>query len=174
MQAIEKGDPEGAFSSWLESLPASSDEKTTILNTIRYNRSSTALHLAAEYNQPAIARLLLEEGAGRYLEIISFPAGTFEPFGGSYPHSYICECNIQKSLEVANGLAVTTILKVIMVLCVVDPNIKRTDVSEDADDEEESKENDSSALHIACSNSAEADISDLVQLLVENRYTTTP
>ena len=64
MQAIEKGDPEGAFASWLESLPASSDEKKTILNTIRYNNSSTALHLAAEYNRPAIARLLLDEGAG--------------------------------------------------------------------------------------------------------------
>jgi ankyrin repeat protein len=66
VQEIEKGDPEGTFASWLESLPASSDEKKTILNTIRYNNSSTALHLAAEFNQPAIAKLLLDVGAGRY------------------------------------------------------------------------------------------------------------
>ena len=105
VQEIEKGDPEGAFASWLESLPVSSDEKKTILNTIRYNHSSTALHLAAEYNQPVIARLLLDEGAGRYLEIISFPDGPSEPFSSSYPHSYISVCNIQKSLEVATGLS---------------------------------------------------------------------
>ena len=50
----------------------------------------------------------------------------------------------------------------------VDPNIKRIDVSED-DDAEDSKETDFSALHVACSNSAATDISEVVQLLVENR-----
>ena len=51
----------------------------------------------------------------------------------------------------------------------VDPNVKRTDVSKE-DDAENSKETDYNALHIACSNSAEADISEMVQLLVENGY----
>ena len=64
IQAIEKGDPEGAFASWLESLSVSGDEKKTVINTIRYNNSSTALHLAAEYNCPKIAKLLLDKGAG--------------------------------------------------------------------------------------------------------------
>ena len=54
---------------------------------------------------------------------------------------------------------------------VVDPNVKRTDVSEELeDDAENSKETDYNALHIACSNSAEEDISEIVQLLVKNRY----
>lgn len=42
----------------------SGEEKKTVINTIRYNNSSTALHLAAEYNCPKIAKLLLDKGAG--------------------------------------------------------------------------------------------------------------
>jgi ankyrin repeat protein len=44
----------------LEALPP---DDTDVLNKAKYNKSSTALHLAAEYNQPAIAELLLDKGA---------------------------------------------------------------------------------------------------------------
>ena len=70
-QAIEKGDTEGisTVASWLESLPSGDEKKAMLntINTIKYNNSSTALHLAAEYNQPEVAKLLLDKGAGNIL-----------------------------------------------------------------------------------------------------------
>ena len=58
-----------------------------MLNTIKYNNSSTALHLAAEYNQPEIAKLLLDKGAGilinKYPHVESF---SFVP--RPTPHSF--------------------------------------------------------------------------------------
>ena len=61
MQAIRTGDLE-AVVAWVGTLPP--EEKKTLVNTTKYYDSSTALHLAAEYNQPEIAKLLMDEGAG--------------------------------------------------------------------------------------------------------------
>lgn len=47
---------------WLGTFPL--DEKKDKVNTVKYHDSSTALHLAAEHNQPNIAKLLMDEGAG--------------------------------------------------------------------------------------------------------------
>ena len=58
LQAIREGNL-GAITTWLDALPSGDD-----VNKAKYYNSSTALHLAAEYNQPAIAKLLLERGAG--------------------------------------------------------------------------------------------------------------
>lgn len=69
LQAIRTGNLV-EVTAWLGTLP-SGDEKKTILNTAKYNNSSTVLHLAAEYNQPKIAKLLLDEGAGRLERIVS-------------------------------------------------------------------------------------------------------
>ena len=61
-----------AVTDWLAKL--NSDEtKKTELNTIKYKyamgssgreHQGTVLHLAVKYNHPAIAKLLIDEGAG--------------------------------------------------------------------------------------------------------------
>ena len=52
---------------WLSSLPQG-DERISELNTVKYKnkngRDCTVLHIAAESNQVAIAKELLQEGAG--------------------------------------------------------------------------------------------------------------
>jgi ankyrin repeat protein len=60
LQAIRAGEV-AVVTAWLETLPSDDTER----KTVKYANSSTALHLAAEYNQPAIAKLLLDKGAGR-------------------------------------------------------------------------------------------------------------
>lgn len=52
---------------WLATLPHDDDAKKIKLNTIEYFDSSKAIHLAAKYNQPTIAKVLLDEGAGTQL-----------------------------------------------------------------------------------------------------------
>ena len=49
--------------SWLATLPHG-EAKRDKLNKMEYLDSSRPIHLAAEYNQPAVAKALLDEGAG--------------------------------------------------------------------------------------------------------------
>ena len=106
------------MTAWLATLPV--DEKKTRLNTVKYYDSSTALHLAAEHNQPVIAKLLLDEGAGTLKGILNFYL------------SICCYCNL------------------------IDPNTKKDDDG-------------CSALHVACNNFTDGDITEVVKLLIE-RY----
>lgn len=48
---------------WLVTLPHG-DAKKIKLNATEYFDSSRPIHLAVKYNQPAIAKALLDEGAG--------------------------------------------------------------------------------------------------------------
>lgn len=62
MQAIKTGNLEAVIV-WVGTL--SPEKKKTLVNTIKYRQSYTALHLAVKHNQPEIAKLLMDEGAGK-------------------------------------------------------------------------------------------------------------
>ena len=62
-QAIRRGKLK-SVAAWLRAFQP--EEMKDKINSIKFNDSSTALHLAAQYNQPEIAKLLMHEGAGTY------------------------------------------------------------------------------------------------------------
>lgn len=62
MQAIKTGNLEAVLV-WVGSFPP--EKKITLVNTSTYQHSYTALHLAVKHNQPKIAKLLMDEGAGK-------------------------------------------------------------------------------------------------------------
>lgn len=96
------------------------DAKKEKLNKMEYFDSSRPIHLAAKYNQPAIAKALLDEGAGTWLMIVD---------------TYLC-WSWDETLP-------------------TDPNTKN-----DQGD---------SALHVACRNSSDEHITEIVKLFIE-RY----